>query len=198
MTKYEFLAAVRSELGFLPKSDIDAAERYFESYFAGNQSEEEVAARLGNPRDAAKNYYANNLVPRGGAAPESAAQPVKKRNNVWIIVVILVILSPILIPAAIFAGSLIMAFVAVIIGIYLMMLFGGITIWLSGAAVVLKGLFSGLGFANVILECGIGFLMFGIGLALTLLAVYIAVKLIPWFIKKIVNFGSKRIRRQNT
>ena len=197
MTKSEFLAAIRSELGFLPQSEIDEAVRYFDSYFAGTESDEDVTARLGSPKEAAKSYYSSNLLPRvGGQNTVEPIQPEKKRGSVWLIVILLVVLSPVLIPLAIILGCLILACAAVIIGLYMAMLFGGISVWFGGAAMVIKGLFSGLGLANTMLECGIGFLMFGLGLALTLLAVFIAVKLIPWFIKKIVDFGSKRVRRQ--
>lgn len=207
MTKSEFLAAVRNELGFLPQSEVSAAVNYFESYFTGTESDEDVTARLGSPHIAARNYYTGTVLPRMnqehdalmGAAQNTAqesAQPPAKRNSIWLIVVILVLLSPILIPLAILIGCLALSFVAVIIGIYFALLFGGISIWFGGAAVVIKGLFSHIGFANTIMQCGIGFFMFGLGLALTLLAVFIAVKLIPWFIRKIVDFGSKRVRRR--
>lgn len=197
MTKSEFLTAVRSELGFLPQSDIEAAVRYFDSYFAGTESDEEVCARLGDPKEAAKNYYSSNILPK--TAGQNMSEPSgteKKRSGVWLIVILLVVLSPVLIPLAIALGCLILTFAAVIIGIFFALLFGGISVWFGGAAVVIKGIFSGLGLANMMLECGIGFLMFGLGLALTLLAVFIAVKFVPWFIKKIVDFGSKRVRRQ--
>ena len=197
MTKFEFLSEIKKELGFLPQNDIDEAVRYFDSYFAGSESDEDVIARLGNPKDAAKTYYSANLLPKLGGQNTGEPPVQKRRGSVWLIVILLIVLSPILIPLAIALGCLILTFIAVIIGIYFALLFGGISIWFGGAAIVIKGVVSGLGFANIMLECGIGFLMFGLGLALTLLAVFIAVKLVPWFIKKIVNFGSKRVRRRN-
>ena len=198
MTKYEFISEIKKELGFLPQSDIEAAEQYFNSYFAGTESDEDIIARLGNPKDAAKNYYSANILPRvSGENVNAGPAPVKKRGNIWIIVVVLIVLSPVLIPLAILLGGLAAAIIMSVIGVYLVLLVSGIAVWFGGAATAISGLFARAGLANTALQCGIGFLMFGIGLALTLLMVFIAFKFIPWLIRKIADFGSKRIKRRS-
>ena len=53
MNKTEFLAALRRELGFLPKDELDDAIRYYDEYIndAGDD-EEKVIAEMGTPHKA--------------------------------------------------------------------------------------------------------------------------------------------------
>ena len=54
MNKTEFLAALRRELGFLPKDELDDAIRYYDEYIndAGDD-EEKVIAEMGTPHKVA-------------------------------------------------------------------------------------------------------------------------------------------------
>ena len=54
MNKTEFLAALRHELGFLPKDELDDAIRYYDEYIndAGDD-EEKVIAEMGTPHKVA-------------------------------------------------------------------------------------------------------------------------------------------------
>ncbi len=45
--------------------------------------------------------------------------------------------------------------------------------------------------SDMIMQIGIGCIMFGAGLLVSLGSVYIMVKIIPWIIRKIVDRGSK-------
>ena len=55
MNKTEFLAALRRELGFLPKDELDDAIRYYDEYIndAGDD-EEKVIAEMGTPHKVAE------------------------------------------------------------------------------------------------------------------------------------------------
>ena len=53
----EFLAALRRELGFLPKDELDDAIRYYDEYIndAGDD-EEKVIAEMGTPHKVAEEF----------------------------------------------------------------------------------------------------------------------------------------------
>ena len=57
MNKTEFLAALRHELGFLPKDELDDAIRYYDEYIndAGDD-EEKVIAEMGTPHKVAEEF----------------------------------------------------------------------------------------------------------------------------------------------
>ena len=57
MNKTEFLAALRRELGFLPKDELDDAIRYYDEYIndAGDD-EEKVIAEMGTPHKVAEEF----------------------------------------------------------------------------------------------------------------------------------------------
>ena len=76
MNKTEFLAALRHELGFLPKDELDDAIRYYDEYIndAGDD-EEKVIAEMGTPHKVAEEFK-NEYYDRKTVNDESA-----KHNN---------------------------------------------------------------------------------------------------------------------
>ena len=76
MNKTEFLAALRRELGFLPKDELDDAIRYYDEYIndAGDD-EEKVIAEMGTPHKVAEEFK-NEYYDRKNVNDESA-----KHNN---------------------------------------------------------------------------------------------------------------------
>ena len=76
MNKTEFLAALRHELGFLPKDELDDAIRYYDEYIndAGDD-EEKVIAEMGTPHKVAEEFK-NEYYDRKNVNDESA-----KHNN---------------------------------------------------------------------------------------------------------------------
>lgn len=76
MNKTEFLAALRRELGFLPKDELDDAIRYYDEYIndAGDD-EEKVIAEMGTPHKVAEEFK-NEYYDRKIVNDESA-----KHNN---------------------------------------------------------------------------------------------------------------------
>ena len=76
MNKTEFLAALRRELGFLPKDELDDAIRYYDEYIndAGDD-EEKVIAEMGTPHKVAEEFK-NEYYDRKNVNDEST-----KHNN---------------------------------------------------------------------------------------------------------------------
>lgn len=72
MNKTEFLAALRRELGFLPKDELDDAIRYYDEYIndAGDD-EEKVIAEMGTPHKVAEEFK-NEYYDRKNVNDESA------------------------------------------------------------------------------------------------------------------------------
>ena len=58
MNKTEFLAALRRELGFLPKDELDDAIRYYDEYIngAGDDEERKWIAEMGTPHKVAEEF----------------------------------------------------------------------------------------------------------------------------------------------
>lgn len=174
MNREEYIKAIKNELGFMPCGEVAKAEEYFRSFFACDKSDEEIISGLGTPKEAARRYCAG----KGGASQER--QPVKQRDYTGIIVAVVAavflfpIWLPILILSAIIVFGLLAAAVAVSFGM-----------WLSGGVVILGGLFSGATAADKLIQCGGGFVMFGVGLILSWLVVWALIKLCVKIIRKV-------------
>lgn len=192
MTKEEFLNGIKKELGFMPYEEVMKAEKYFESYFNGSEPDEKVIERFGNPKYAAQNYYRTHI-----ANNNADIKPPKKNGiGIWALIIILILLSPILIPLAIVIGFFAVAIIFGILCIFPFAFFGGISMWLGGAGMIIRSLFTHIGFANMVMQIGVGCLFFGLGLLITWGTVVVCIKLFPWVIRKIVDLGSRLFNKK--
>lgn len=192
MTKEEYLNSIKKELGFMPLDEVEKAEKYFASYFTGNEEDEKVAQRLGNPKYAAENYYRTHV----NNTPEPKVVEKRSSNGaMWVWIIALVILSPIVIPVSICLAVFVFA---VALGLLLLLpaiFLGGVSMWLGGAGIIIRSLFIYDGLANMAFRAGTGCVMFGVGLLLAWIALYVCIKFFPWLIRKIVDIGSKLVKR---
>ena len=79
--------------------------------------------------------------------------------------------------------------VAIIFGILCIFpfaFFSGVSMWLGGAGMILKSFFAHAGFANMVMQIGVGCIFFGLGLFIAWATVVVCIKLFPWIIRKIV------------
>ena len=77
MNKTEFLAALRRELSFLPKDELDDAIRYYDEYIndAGDD-EEKVIAEMGTPHKVAEEFIRDHgAVPTFKGFPNQYGDP---------------------------------------------------------------------------------------------------------------------------
>lgn len=178
MNKEEYIAEIKKELGFMPYSEVVKAEEYFNSYFCGSQSDEEVINSLGSPKEAAKKYCKSNTETK----ENEKRYKTQSRNYIgWVIAIIAAVFlfpiwAPILLLSAAFAVCVIVLVIAASFGT-----------WLGGGAVILSGIFANAAFADKLIQCGIGFIMFGVGLMLSWLLVWALINLSIWIIRKVTN-----------
>lgn len=192
MTKEEFLDGIKKELGFMTYEEVMKAEKYFESYFNGGESDEKVIERFGNPKYAAQNYYRTHIVNDNA----NIKQPKKNGIGIWALIIILILLSPVLIPLAIAIGIFAVAIIICALCIFPFAFFSGISMWLGGAGMIISSLFAHGGLANMIMQIGVGCVFFGLGLFITWATVVVCIKLFPWVIRKIVNLGSRLFNKK--
>lgn len=176
MNREEYIAEIKKELGFMPYNEVLKAEEYFNSYFCGSQNEEDIISSLGTPKEAAKKYYKSNNETEKNARKYRA----QSRNYAgWVILIIAaVFLFPIWAPVLLLSlGFAVCVFVAAVAASF--------GTWLGGGAVILSGLFAHASLADKLLQCGLGFIMFGIGLMLSWLLVWVLINFSIWIIRKI-------------
>lgn len=178
MTRAEYIEAIKGELGFMPQEDVLKAEEYFNSFFNGGQTDEEVIGNLGKPKEAAKRYCRG--VQDKTEESERNIQDARKQNHTGIIIAVIaaVFLFPIWLPVLIIATTIIFAVFAAVLAVS----FG---MWLGGGVVILNGLFAAITIPDKLIQCGIGCIMFGVGLILSWLVVRALISLSVWIIRKI-------------
>lgn len=173
MNREEYIEAVKKELGFMPYSEVLKAEEYFRSFFNSSQSDEDIIKSLGTPRDAARKYCANN-------AEREEKEQRKKRGHTAVVIAVLaaVFLFPIWLPVLVLSlaicAALLLCAAAVSLGM-----------WLGGGLVILSSLFEHMSIADKLVQCGGGFIMFGVGLILSWLFIWLLIRLSVWIIRKI-------------
>lgn len=176
----------------MPYEEVIKAEKYFESYFNGSEADEKVIERFGSPKYAAQNYYRTHV-----ANSNANIKPPKKNGvGIWALIIILILLSPILIPLAIVIGFFAVAIIFGILCIFPFAFFSGVSMWLGGAGMILKSFFAHAGFANMVMQIGVGCVFFGLGLFIAWATVVVCIKLFPWIIRKIVDLGSRLFNKK--
>ncbi len=184
MNRNEYIEAVKNELGFLPHSDVVKAAEYFSSFFGSGRSDEEVMESLGTPKEAAKRYCKNMGLEQNQKEEDrqNDAGPVQKKSYTGIVAAVItaVFLLPIWLPILILITVLFFAAVIFTIAIS----FG---MWLGGGAVIFGALFSSITAADKLIQCGCGFIMFGVGLILSWLLVRAVIAFSVWIIRKITH-----------
>lgn len=186
MNRDEYIDKIKKELGFLPLDEISKAEEYFNSFFCSSLSDEEIISGLGTPKEAAKRYCKSHTqqTKTEQKQTEQKKQTVRpqpeKRSYAGILTAVIagVFLFPIWLPVAILAAALIFAILIGIVGVC----FG---LWLGGGFAVLCSLFANITFADKLIGCGGGFIMFGVGLILSWLLVRAFIGIGIWIVRKI-------------
>lgn len=67
---------------------------------------------------------------------------------------------------------------------------------IGGAGMILKSFFAHAGFANMVMQIGVGCIFFGLGLFIAWATVVVCIKLFPWIIRKIVALGSRLFNKK--
>lgn len=186
MTKAEYLEAVKGELGFMPYDEVVKALECIEMLFHGEKSDEEVIRELGDPKKVAEEYI---KVYRPKNTKEKSTG--NKWTTIWIWIVAIIVLSPIILPICFAVAICVILLLFVVVMFFPALFVGGIVTWLGSVVYIFKSIFMSYTISDMIMQIGIGCIMFGAGLLVSLGSVYIMVKIIPWIIRKIVDRGSK-------
>ena len=167
MTKHEFLKELEKRLRHLPREDREDALRYYSEYIDDMNlpPEADVSARLGTPKDVAKNII-NNCTKK-----HMDSKGIKeKAKSLWLVVLSLFV-SPLALPLAlVIAGVIVVAVIVVILAV------------LAVAALVVAGPF--LLLFGVIKS--IGWLISGVlSIIGAIIIASLVLKLVGWIAKKI-------------
>ncbi|MBQ7370881.1 MAG: DUF1700 domain-containing protein [Blautia sp.] len=224
MDRAQFLERLEILLSDVSKTEREEALEYYENYFddAGAENEEAVLRDLGSPESVAATIKANlsesdkafgEYTDRGyedyrtleeRQVPEVAEGKTfrdrirKNPNSLLILVIIaLVFLSPVLGAAKGIVQAVIgILIVLPVLPLALVIAFGGAGIGLiaGGVGLAIGGMFS-FGTAGRLLAAGGGCIMTAAGILLVIFAVYIGKRMIPAYLRRLVDFGQELFRR---
>jgi len=135
-------------------------------------------------------YQENSRDDFSGA--ETAGQPkTQKSANGWkvfAIILLCIFAAPILIPVSIAIFMALVALILAVVAVCLGIVGAGVAILIAGLVVI------GVGLGKLFLApavglavAGVGLLLFALGILLSLVILWCCVKLVPWFIRGIVN-----------
>lgn len=209
MKREEFLLALEEALADAPADEREAALQYYNDYLddAGSENEESVIDALGNPKDLAKEIYADATeteIPEDTDAPASSEKTKKTKEkapiNVWkwiVLGVLGIIVCPVVLTVA-------LALIATVITLALAVLVILACLALAGVAVMGGGLATaGIGVLRIfvipaggLFLTGIGILMMAIGLLAAVFFVWTLSKTIVWMAKGLVNVCSKPFHKK--
>lgn len=188
MNKKEFIGSLEKHLKYLPKEDkIDALLYYSEYIDDYNFSpDEDICAKLGNPKDIAKNII-----------KECSQKHIDSHNEkksakggamvVWM-TILLIATAPVTVPIA---AWLLLVFLFLLVAIFVVLfafVLSAIAIVVCGIAIFFGGIFVP-GIGQKFVMCGTGLVIGAIGLLLFLLVLIVAeliVKLIALIGKSII------------
>lgn len=190
MNKIEFLRVLEENLSKLPIEERQSAIEYYEEYLdeAGSENEEEAVRRLGSPVQLAKQLMADFITKE---VEEKPMKPKQSFQAFWIVIVAL-FASPIALPVALSIAGL--GFGAIVtVG---SLLFAGciVAVVFLVVAIILGGVGIGTLFvhpASGIVVIGVGCVLLGIGILISVLVYVVVGKGIPTIIKGITKLGHK-------
>ena len=188
MDRTEYINAIKKELGFLPEEERNKAAEYFDSYFTGAENAEAVISCLGDARTAAKGYYKNVY-----------ETPEEKRFTLpsWAVAAIAVFVMPAAVGLACVLLCTAAALVSAALFILAALIIVSVLMWFEGMKIIISSLVSHIILADKLIQIGIGFFMFGIGLTLTWLVSVWYSKMFPRLLKIVVDKGGRLLKRGN-
>lgn len=190
MNKEEFLRALEGNLSKLPVEERQSAMEYYKEYLdeAGNENEAEAIKRLGNPVQLAKQLMADFITKE---VEEKPMKPKQSFQAFWIVIVAL-FASPIALPVALSIAGL--GFGAIVtVG---SVLFAGaiVAVVFLVVAIILGAVGIGTLFvqpASGIIVIGVGSVLLGVGILISILVYVVVGRGVPAIIKGITKLCYK-------
>lgn len=225
MRRTEFLEELERLLADLPEEERKAAIQYYDDYLqdAGQENEQEVIRELGGPEKAAAtiraDYYGREFHEEeydtkdymaqcqngnsggtdrdSGGAAEQKAPWTSRKLKLLLIVLILLTVIPGILGGTGTAVCVVIGIVCAVIGIGAGLVVGAAALMIAGAAVTVVG--DGLFFdvaPMAFLVCGIGLLLFVVGLIAAAGAVKLCAVVYPAMLRGFVNLCRKPFQRR--
>lgn len=193
MNKTEFIKELESRLKYVPKEDRDDAISYYNEYL--NEMElsdsEDVTAKLGTPKDVAKEIL-DNVTTKAIEAQQETKSVKGSGKVVWLVILGIASL-PISLPLACVGFAIALTLMITVFAIILAFAIAAIAIVFAGF-VSLFGVFAAPGFSNKLICLGLGAVLIGLGI----FAVFGTIELFKLIIKLIGKaFNKKKKGAQN-
>lgn len=189
MNKKEFLAALSKQLRLLPKEDREDAITFYTEYLedSGFDENEDVTAKLGKPKEVAKNIIADCTMKHIEQNEEKKSA--KKTASIIWLAIISILTLPITLPLAVCLVILALVLLLMILFVFVWFLAIGIIVMGSGVAVFFAGIFAP-GIGQKLVCFGTSAVLLGVGLAIcsiTIILFILIIRLIVKIIKKSVS-----------
>ena len=218
MRRTEFLAELERLLADLPEEERQAAIQYYEDYLqdAGEENEQEVIRELGGPEKVAAtiraDYYGNEFreedyekkdymtkqpAEDSDGSTGKQAPWTSRRLKVLLVVLILLTVVPGILGGTGTAVCVVIGVLCALIGICAGLVVGAAALMIAGIAVTAAGI--GLFFdvlPMALLVCGIGILLFVVGLIAVAAAVKLCAVVYPAMLRGFVNLCRRSFQRR--
>lgn len=194
MNKSEFLKALSKQIKLLPKEDREDALTFYTEYLEdyGFAEDEDVTAKLGTPKEVAKNMIAEITMKHIDSNEEKKSAK-KTATIVWIAIISIFSL-PISLPIALCLLLVILALFVSLLILFISLIGAGIAVMAAGASVFLVGLIAP-GIGQKLVCFGGGMMVTAIGMALCFLTVLIYVLLIRLAVQIIKKSVEKKVKK---
>ena len=194
MNKSEFLKALSKQLKLMPKEDREDALTFYGEYLEdyGFAEDEDVTAKLGTPKEVAKNMIAEITMKHIDSNEEKKSAR-KTAVIVWIAIISIFSL-PISLPIALCLLIIVFALFFTLLVLFISLVCSGLRIIAAGAAVFLSGLIAP-GIGQKLVCFGGGMVVTAIGLALCFLTVTVYILLIRLTVKIIKKSAEKKVQK---
>lgn len=193
MKRTEYLAQLERYLKRLPKEDYDEVMDYFVELFddAGAESEEELIAGLGSPKEAAHEIMSNLLDKKlSGETGEKSS-----RRNLVLIVILAMLAAPVGLPLLAIPFLMMLALVMLTLSVIVAIAATSLTAFLFGAALLWDSLPLFLqSLPAFLLGFGAGLLAIGIS-CLLLLGIFYLVRFGVFALIRMGQFFITKMRR---
>ena len=194
MNKSEFLKALSKQIKLMPKEDREDALTFYTEYLEdyGFAEDEDVTAKLGTPKEVAKNMIAEITMKHIDSNEEKKSAK-KTATIVWIAIISIFSL-PISLPIALCLLLVILALFVSLLILFISLIGAGIVVMAAGASVFLVGLIAP-GIGQKLVCFGGGMMVTAIGMALCFLTVLIYVLLIRLAVQIIKKSAEKKVKK---
>ena len=194
MNKSEFLKALSKQLKLLPQEDREDALTFYTEYLedCGFAEDEDVTAKLGTPKEVAKNIFADITMKHIDANEEKKSAK-KTATIVWIAIISIFSL-PISLPIAICLLVIVLTLFIVLLILFVAFFGAGISVMAAGTAVFASA-FIAPGIGQKLVCIGAGMMVIAIGLAICFVTVLLFILIVRLIVKIIKKSTEKRVKK---